>query len=125
MNLDSFARAVRQYIHDPTVESEYRSLLNPPGRAPRQSHIELSNWFNALSQEDRDYAMKLVERGSHAAIFGVFCALDGARQIADFKDNGKLKLVYEDSNGETILADSSNSTDLHGAFQATFGEDIP
>ena len=125
MDTDDFAFAVRRYVHDGIAESTGEGLINPSGRKPSQNTAELSEWYRNLPESDRAMALKLVARGSHAALFGLLCVLDGVKAIENLPERGTLRLIHESNSGKVVLGDSENCSDLHDAFQATFGNDIP
>ena len=75
-------------------ESMKSVLQKPPGRQPHKDDVELSNWYNNLTETDKEMVLKVVEKTIEMAVFGFLCVLDGVRAIENGRDKGKLNLYY-------------------------------
>ncbi|MEM0984476.1 MAG: hypothetical protein AAGI17_11070 [Planctomycetota bacterium] len=65
---------------------------------------EISTWYNSLDQANKRYVEWIARESMHAAIFGIFAMLDGARVVFDENERkGKLDLYYVPDEGEQTL----------------------
>jgi hypothetical protein len=67
-------RAYRGAIQD--LQSLFQQ--GPPGRRPRDRDVQLHQWYQQLSEADRQYVHQVVEETAQSAVFGVMVILDGA-----------------------------------------------
>lgn len=81
MNSQEFVDAVRTLVMEASVADTVSILLKPPGRSPSPRLLEVSVWFNHLSEEDREMAKRSLEMVARQAVFGVLAVLDGARRV--------------------------------------------
>lgn len=108
MNAEKFASIVRQIVIDAAVDDTVRSLQQPPGRRPAADLAALSKWYLELGPTDQEMVGRALAVSSHAAVFGLFAILDGARRFDDSQPPGKLQLWYERAEERSLL-----SGDLH------------
>ena len=110
MTPDDFVNAIRRNVLESAVEEVLANLRQPPGRRPRQDLIELSRWYHALPDQDRELLRMIVKLAAHHAIFGLFCVLDGSRPVEDFQSDGAFELIFRrDTSGSSLLAPSGVS----------------
>jgi hypothetical protein len=108
MNAREFVDVVRTVVMDAAVEGVVKCLTDPPGRKPAPSLLALSQWFVALSADDRNMVRQALEEASHAAVFGLFAVIDGARRVDSKQPPGELELWYKAGQDRTKL-----NGDLH------------
>jgi hypothetical protein len=106
---EKFVQALATYCRDDAVSDCVSSYISPPGRRASARLAKLSQWFTALAQNDREMVVEAMMDASHATLFGVLCAFDGARTI---DDEGHRFAVVSELHG--VRQDiSSPSSDLH------------
>jgi hypothetical protein len=108
MDAQEFVKSVRIVVMDAAVEDVVNNLTNPPGRKSAPSLLALSKWFLALSADDRDMVRQALAEASHAAVFGLFAVLDGARRVDSEQPPGEMELWHKGAQHRTKL-----SGDLH------------
>ena len=81
MTPSEFVSGLRTQCCDAAVENCIANYMSPPGRKPDQSLVELSKWFNALAEKDRDMLVRVMSDVADSTLFGVLAVLDGARTI--------------------------------------------
>ncbi len=112
MNAEDFVDAVHSEAQEAATEDVISLLERPPGRRPDPKLVALSQWFNALSEEDKQRVHEVATMASHGAIFGILNIIDGVRAIEDDVDRGALELRYVKGNKSTLLNDP-NGPMLH------------
>jgi len=117
MNQKEFINAIRIAVADSAKKSIESILANPPGRKPNRGDVELSDWFKALDEENKDFISRVIKRTADMAVFGFLCVLDGVRAIEYGPDKGNLNLYYE-KNGNTILLNDADEEYLHDIWNA-------
>ncbi len=117
MTQEEFVEGIRIAVHQSAVSSVCTSLTKPAGRRPASDLIEQSTWYNKLESSDRAFVDKIIERASSAAVFGFFCALDGARAVHDADTLGRFELSFAPSDGspKQVLI-GSECENLHDLF---------
>src|SRR2546430_626752 len=68
-------------------------LAAPPGRAPAKELLELSGWYNALTDGDKGKIGRIISRSAHSTAFGIFCILDGVR-LTGLQREGRFELNF-------------------------------
>jgi hypothetical protein len=94
MNRRKFVEIIRRIVLEATAKSTAKILKNPPGRRPRRELVELSHWYQSLSDSDKEMVEKLLSAAAHQAVFGMLAVIDGARVIDEGTEKGKLELFY-------------------------------
>ena len=112
MNAMEFVNAVRSEVRDAATQGTILLLERPPSRHPARELAELSQWFNALSADDRSRVREVAAEASHQATFGVLCVLDGVRVIEDAAVRGKLELRHL-GDGESVILNDPTGPLLH------------
>jgi hypothetical protein len=62
-------------------------LLNPPGQQPHDSLLKIARWLSHLHDRDREYVDWIAREAAYAAIFNIFCVLDGVQVFDDDHGN--------------------------------------
>ena len=117
MNADDFVHAIKLYVRDTSISDTIDLIRKPPGRRPRKKHVELSNWFNQLSEHEKLMASSVIEEAVDTALFGLFCVLDGVRTIEDSEEKTIFQL-YGMKGGRNILINKEDEESLHDRFNA-------
>ena len=106
MNKQEFVKAIKESVIDGSIDSMKSVLLKPAGRKPALNLIQMSTWFNKLSEDDKNIVLKIVGESIEMAVFGFLCVLE------DTEKKGELKLIYTKNNSEIWLNDP-NENYLH------------
>jgi hypothetical protein len=117
MTSEEFVRALKFGSSDSAADGTIKNLRQPPGRRPHAALVKLSSWFNQLSSEDQACVAQVARESAEAALFGVFCVLDGVRVIEDTPDKGDLELYFI-KNGNRTLINDPRQEPLHDQFQS-------
>jgi hypothetical protein len=114
---EEFVAVVKLRTSDAAVKGSLKTLERPPGRSPSERLLNLSRWYNQLSEEDRHMLGEAFREVAESAIFGFFCILDGVRVIEDTTDKGELELYFVKGSERTLLNDP-HLEELHNVFNA-------
>lgn len=117
MNNKAFVDAIKIAVRDAAVFGTLELLRNPPGRRPRQDLIDISKWFNSLSDEDKKMLSNILRLNTDAAVFGFLAVLDGERVVEDSQKKGEFELFYIGSEGRVRL-NAPDQEMLHDIFNA-------
>ncbi len=85
--------------------------------------LELSQWFRALSLEDRARVTQVIQLAVHSGIFGLLSVIDGVRTIEDGPQKCGLELAYCRDGTRHILTDSAQGF-LHDIYQSQVYEQV-
>lgn len=107
MKTDDFVDAIRTEAQEAASSDVITLLENPPGRRPDPELVELSQWFNTLSDFDKQHVSKVASLTSREAVFGVLAILDGVRVVEDGAERGRLELRYVKDSDSRLLNDPS------------------
>lgn len=110
MNSEEFVNAIELYVRDAAIEDTISNLKSPPGRRVPEEVRSRSDWYNNLSELDRHHVDSAIASAVHAAIFGLFAALDGARTID--AGQGRFELTYVADQRILLNPESINLHDL-------------
>ncbi|MEI7728026.1 MAG: hypothetical protein WCO56_00525 [Verrucomicrobiota bacterium] len=116
MNASEFVAALRSEVQDSAAEETIALLQHPPGKKPAPALVALSQWFNTLSETDRQRVRETVSLAAHQAVFGFLAVLDGVRVIEDGSDRGTLELHYVKAE-QLVLLNAPSGPLLHDIFQ--------
>ncbi|MFC5528346.1 hypothetical protein [Cohnella yongneupensis] len=119
MNSEEFAELIKD-IRDESIDNTYSFFTKPPGRKPRQRHIELSNWLNALDDKDKVMLREFIKEGIDSSLFSLFCIIDGARKV----EEGEFKLSYIEE-GKEIILNEPGKEDLHDLYNYLIQSEQP
>lgn len=104
MSPEEFVNALRKYAGESAVRSEKETLIDgPTGRRPPRTLLQDSHWFRNLAPVDRSRVLNVARRVMDTTLFGVFCILDGVRQVEDVESRGEFNLKYVRGNEEIDL----------------------
>ncbi len=122
MNAESFVLAIKKVVHDSAVDDVVEAIKEPPRRRPPESELRLSAWYNGLSGNDQRNVQAMVLHGVHAALFGVFAVLDGARVIEDSEQKSDFLIVQRRGGVEHVISDPTMP--LHDVYQAAVWDEV-
>lgn len=116
MNADDFVHAVHATVYQEAINAVLRLLTDPPGSGPRPHLVELSSWFNRLSDDDREQIKGVVRLAVDQAVFNMMAVLDGVEVI----DNEHTELHLRTGSGTLI----NERHDLHELFQISVDHEL-
>jgi len=111
MTSEEFVDALKEIIVEDGTRNLQTNLIKPPGRSPANELVQMSKWYNALSDGDKLMLLKIISDALHGGLFEVLCILDGVSSIEN-GEKGKLKLYYEKA-GKSILLNDESKVMLH------------
>jgi hypothetical protein len=100
MTPSQFVEALERHCRDAAASDTVEMMRAPPGRKPSASLVELSEWYMSLGQEHRVMVARVAQLAAHQCLFGVLCALDGARPV--FSADISLKVIVNEGASATI-----------------------
>jgi hypothetical protein len=115
MDRKYFIEGIKTEVRDSSVSSMLKKLLAPAGRNPRKSDLELSNFFNGISEESKNNIEKIIANSVDFAVFGFLCVLDHVRFLEDIGEKTTFEL-YAVKNNERILLNDFSKEDLHDLY---------
>jgi hypothetical protein len=115
MNSRKFVEAIKHEVRDSAVEGAIENYSKPAGRAPRRELVETSGWYNSLDETGRMMVERIIRESVDEALFGLFCVLDGVRNIEDDEGRGELKLLWAKDDALVLLNDPKEEY-LHDIF---------
>lgn len=115
MNGSKFVEAIKINVRDVALEDTVEFIKKPPGRKPRNKHVELSNWYNNLSDENKQMVLRMMEEAVDSALFGLLCVIDGARTIEESVEKTifQLRSIRE---GKQTLINNEDEESLHDLY---------
>lgn len=106
-----FVSGLKSHCRDAAIEDCITNFRAPPGRRPAQSLVELSQWFNALSEKDSEMVIRALSEVADATLFGVLAVLDGARTIEGQGEKSVFHLSARKEGAESVIC--PGQYDLH------------
>ncbi|EPJ9675216.1 TPA: hypothetical protein I8190_005618 [Citrobacter freundii] len=116
MNADEFVWVLNAVVKDAAVEDTISILKSPPGKKPSKELVDLSDFYNNQTDENKDIINKIINRVADYSLFGVLCVLDGVRAIEDDGDKGELILTYQKNNTPSIVLNEHKN--LHDIYNS-------
>jgi hypothetical protein len=109
-------------VRNKAIEDTILNLKHPPGRKVPENEKLRSDWYNYLSETDRNWVDSVIASSVHEALFGLFTILDGDRNIEDGVSGGYFELIYVQS--DRVLLNDPEKIGLHDLFNLdrTMGE---
>lgn len=115
MTQEEFISAIKLVVSDGSASAVIRALEKPPGRSPDVDLLFISNWYNALSMDDKSVILKIVKYAVEMSVFGFLCVLDGVAAIEGYGEKGKLDLYFKKGN-ENVILNGPDQEYLHDLF---------
>lgn len=111
-----FVQRIQLAVYQASISGTISLLKNPPGRRPSPTLIELSQWFNQLSADDREHIATVTQLAVRSAVFEMLAVIDNATSIREAGEEvGTLELRYV-TESESALINSPNTEFLHDLF---------
>ncbi|MGA2581950.1 MAG: hypothetical protein ABSG31_01630 [Tepidisphaeraceae bacterium] len=105
MDADLFVEMVDKLAFESAVSSTLKNMTSPPGSRPSAELLELSRWFNELSNEAKKMVEHAISLSAAHAVTGFLSIIDGARAIESGPDKGRLELLYVKRETRVLLND--------------------
>ena len=117
MDSKQFVEALRMTVGRSSVKGIKELLIKPPGRKPNAELLRRSEWFNNLSEVDKQMVIDIASESVKFSVFGFLCVLDGVRAIEGEEDKGILKLYFE-KDGNRVLINDPDQEFLHDLYKS-------
>ena len=104
--VEEFMEMIVKWVFRPAISDAIELIEDPPGRKPHTSLVSLNEWYSILSAQEKELVRKVATQAADAALFGLFCAFGGVRNIGL---NGEIKIV-EDGH---VLNDNLNLHEIY------------
>ena len=115
MTPDLFVQNLKVATLDSAVDQSIAYILDPPGRRPDRSDQAPADWYQQLSEGDKQHARRLAQLCAEDVLFGVLCVLDGVRAIESQGPKGELELRFR-KDGQSLRLNDPNCEPLHDIF---------
>jgi hypothetical protein len=102
MNSYEFVEVIKLVVRDDSINGQIEQLTKPSGRSPTKESLEMSKWYNELSEPEKRIVKLIISKSVDMAVFGFFCVLDGVRAIED-ENKGELELYYAREEQRVLL----------------------
>lgn len=79
MDKKCFINIVVDRCRNVAIESMILNLKKPAGRKPNPKLVNMSEWYNKLSEIDKVILEEVIQESVDEALFGLMCVLDGSR----------------------------------------------
>ncbi len=116
MTSADFIQRVRIAVYESAIAGTLSLLHNPPGRRPSDALVELSQWFNQHSPDDKERIRGIIQLAVRDAVFEILTVLDGMSAIRKADEEiGFLELRYT-TKGQSFLLNDPGGDPLHDLF---------
>ncbi|MFC2640401.1 MAG: hypothetical protein ACFN04_02355 [Propionibacterium acidifaciens] len=105
---ESFMEKIVEHVYKNAVSGTIRVIENPPGRNPSPSLVKLAEWYSNLDNESKEQVRRVAIEAADAALFGLFAAFDGIRNIGF---EGEITVIEGGCN-------MSSNSELHELYRA-------
>jgi hypothetical protein len=112
MTPKEFAEAIQKVAVDNVKRGLIQMYLKPPGRAPKKRLTNLSEWFNGLSDSDKEKIGTIIHDAAELSAFNILSVIDGALAIESAFEKGSIELWYE-KNGTRSRLNKPDGEYLH------------
>lgn len=120
MTPDEFVAGLIRQAVDGAVEGTLNQLHKPSGREPSPGRVEESEWFNGLSDREKEGVTGVMRRCAELSLFSVLTVLDGVSFIEDGEVKGSFRLSFE-KEGTTTLLNPDDGEYLHDIMNSMAG----
>jgi hypothetical protein len=104
MNADEFVDAVKHRALYGAVDSTMTNLSQPPGTRPHPRLVKVSEWFNRLSEADREMVERVAWIAADHAVGTLLTVVDNMAWI-EASSEGRLELWHVHGEERTLLND--------------------
>ena len=115
MTADEFAKRINESVSESAIGGTIVNLTDPPGQKPDPELVMLSNWYAALSENDKAAVNSVIRMAAGSAVFGFCCVLDGVRFLEPGSEAGEFELYYVKSE-QRIRINDPKQEELHNLF---------
>lgn len=122
MKTHEFVERMKDSLRIDTKEAIIRMLISPPGRKPNKKRIEMSEWYNKLSLENKKELEKLILSTIDFTAFSIFTVLDGEGFIETTPNPTEFEL-YAVKDGKKTLINDPDEEMLHDIYNSLVAEE--
>ena len=122
MDADEFIAAIKVVVHDSTIFGTQAMLEHPNGRNPPEKIEQLSQWYNALPESDKDRVREVITLAVHGSVFGLLCVLDGVHAIENSVEKSDFELHQVREGARNII--NGNNISLHDIYQSEVWNEV-
>ena len=116
MNGEQFISIIKKAVRECAISNTIENLEDPPGKKVSETEQRRSDWFKALTEDERVKIESIVTDAVDEALFGLLSVIDGVRTIEDGDVKGNLALIYK-GPVEELLNDPEKIA-LHDLYNA-------
>ena len=116
MDADEFIAAIKVVVHDSTIGGTQAMLEHPSGRKPPEKIVQLSQWYNALPESDKNRVREVITLAVHGSVFGLLCVLDGVQVIESSVEKSDFELHQVRDGARNVI--NGNNVSLHDIYQS-------
>jgi len=106
--IESFMEKIVEHVYKKAVSGTIKVIESPPGRNPSPSLVKLAEWYSDLDDEGKEQVRRVAIEAADSALFGLFAAFDGIRNIGF---EGEVTVTEGDYN-------MSANSELHELYRA-------
>ncbi|MDR3390770.1 MAG: hypothetical protein P4L77_03460 [Sulfuriferula sp.] len=122
MDADEFIASIKVAVHDSTICGTQAMLEHPSGRKPPEKIVQLSQWYNALPESDKDRVREVITLAVHGSVFGLLCVLDGVQVIESSVEKSDFELHQVREGARNII--NGKNISLHDIYQSEVWNDV-
>jgi hypothetical protein len=112
MTSRQFVDMIQRNVCEGGASGYVNSLKKPAGRAPHESLVRQSMFYNGLTLDQQRVLETIVRDAVAAGVFGLLCILDGVTLAEQGSPTDRLEL-YHIHGGERTLLNGPGSQYLH------------
>ena len=107
MTAEEFVQAIK-VITISALSGLLKTFIKPPGKKPAPDLVRISNFFNRLSEEDKETFSGALELAAKQSACNFLLVLDGALAIESTEEKGILELYYCHDKVRVKINDTDN-----------------
>ena len=122
MDADEFIAAIKVVVHDSTISGTQVMLERPSGRKPPEKIVQLSQWYNALPESDKNRVREVITLAVHGSVFGLLSVIDGVQVIESSVEKSDFELHQVREGARNII--NGNNISLHDIYQSEVWNEV-
>ena len=122
MDADEFIAAIKVLVHDSTIGGTQAMLVRPSGRKPPEKIVQLSQWYNALPESDKNRVREVITLAVHGSVFGLLSVIDGVQVIESSVEKSDFELHQVREGTRNII--NGNNISLHDIYQSEVWNEV-
>jgi hypothetical protein len=122
MDADEFIAAIKVVVHDSTISGTQAMLEHPSGRKPPEKIGQLSQWYNALPESDKNRVREVITLAVHGSIFGLLCVIDGVQVVESSAEKSDFELHQVREGARNVI--NGNNISLHDIYQSDVWNEV-